>query len=103
MPLEPVMSLNELKAHLSLTDDQDEDDALLSGKLDAAQTLIERMLGFSLVTQFGPQEDVPADLREAILQLAAWWYENREAVLERGAPLPFGVSDIIDANRDWTF
>ena len=103
MPLEPVMSLPELKAHLSLTVDQDEDDALLQAKLDGAQTLIERMLGFGLVTRFETEDAVPADLRDAILQLAAWWYENREAVMEPGAPLPFGVADIIDANRDWTF
>lgn len=103
MPFEPVMTLPELKAHLSLTDDQDEDDALLQGKLDGAQTLIERMLGYALVTRFETEDAVPADLREAIMQLAAWWYENREAVMEPGAPLPFGVADIIDANRDWTF
>ncbi|WP_042246319.1 head-tail connector protein [Paracoccus sp. PAMC 22219] len=103
MPFEPVMSLPDLKAHLSLTDDNSEDDALLQAKLDAAQTLIERMLGYGLVTQFETEDAVPADLREAVLQLAAWWYENREAVMERGAPLPFGVAEIIDANRDWTF
>ncbi|MFN4102122.1 MAG: head-tail connector protein [Pararhodobacter sp.] len=103
MPDASIVTLDEMKAHLSLTPDQDDDDMLIQDKLDAAQRLIERMLGYRLSEQFVAPDPVPADLREAIMQLAAWWYENREAVLERGAPLPFGVAEIIDANRDWSF
>lgn len=98
-----ILALDELKAHLALTADQNEDDPLLQGKLDAATSQIERMLGYGLLERFAVASAVPADLREAILQLAAWWYENREAVIERGAPLPFGVSEIVTAHRDWSF
>ncbi|MFC0198883.1 head-tail connector protein [Paracoccus rhizosphaerae] len=98
-----IVTLSQIKDHLALTGAQDQDDMLIQLKLDAAQSLIERHLGYGLILQFGSAEAVPADLREAILQLTAWWYENREAVMERGAPLPFGVQDILDAHRDWSF
>lgn len=103
MPTESIVTLDDMKEHLALTGDQQDDDMLIQLKMDAAQSLIERMLGFGLIERFVLAHDVPPDLREAVMQLAAWWYENREAVIERGAPLPFGVAEIIDANRDWTF
>ena len=103
MTIENIVTLTEIRAHLALTGDQTQDDMLIQGKLDAAHSLIERMLGFRILARFVTPDLVPADLREAILQLTAWWYENREAVMERGAPLPFGVAEIIEANRDWSF
>ncbi|MFC0199268.1 head-tail connector protein [Paracoccus rhizosphaerae] len=98
-----TVTLPEIKDHLALMAGQDQDDMLLQLKLDAAQSFIEQWLGFTLLERFIEPELVPSDLRDAILQLTAWWYENREAVMERGAPLPFGVADIIDAHRDRTF
>ncbi len=103
MTIENIVTLTEIRAHLALTGDQTQDDMLIQGKLDAAHSLIERILGFRILDRFVTPDLVPADLREAILQLTAWWYENREAVMERGAPLPFGVAEIIEAHRDWSF
>ncbi|TJZ93847.1 phage gp6-like head-tail connector protein [Paracoccus gahaiensis] len=103
MPIETIVTLDDMKEHLALTGDQQDDDMLIQLKLDAAQSLIERMLGYGLIAQFEVAHAVPPDLREAVMQLAAWWYENREAVMERGAPLPFGVAEIIDAHRDRSF
>lgn len=100
---DPIVSLTDLKAHLGFTDDQDEDDALIEAKGIAAQSFIERQLGFGLRERFEAVHEIPDDLREAILQLATWWFENREAVADRGARLPYGVQDIIDAHRDWSF
>lgn len=100
---ETILTLRDLKEHLALTQDQTEDNMLLQGKLDAAQGQIERMLGYGLLERYETPAAVPADLCEAMLQLAAWWYENREAVIERGAPLPFGVSEIVTSHRDWSF
>ena len=100
---ETIVTLDEAKDHMALTHDQDADDMPIQLKLDAAQSLIERQLGYGLLERFEMAPAVPADLREAVLQLTAWWYENREAVTERGAPLPFGVADIIEAHRDWSF
>lgn len=52
----------------------------------------------------GPQ-DVPATLGEAILQLAAWWGEQREAALVEGGAreIPFGVAELLRGHRGWTF
>ena len=103
MPAETIVTLDDMKEHLALTGDQQDDDMLIQIKLDAAQSLIERMLGFGLIERYAVAYAVPPDLREAVMQLAAWWYENREAVMERGTPLPFGVAEIVEANRDWSF
>lgn len=49
-------------------------------------------------------DEAPETLREAVLQLAAWWYENREAATE--APhqsIPFGVQELVNEHREWTF
>ncbi|MEQ8292767.1 MAG: head-tail connector protein [Roseovarius sp.] len=42
---------------------------------------------------------------EAVLQLAAWWYEQRETALTGTivAEVPFGVQEIITAYREFTF
>ncbi|WP_172295827.1 head-tail connector protein [Pseudoruegeria sp. HB172150] len=44
-------------------------------------------------------DDIPADLCQAVLLLAAHYYENRSAVLAGEAPVPFGVSLLIDRYR----
>lgn len=98
-----LIDLAQMKGHLGLTSAQDEDDALIQQKVLAAQRFIQRQLGYSFAERFLDAESVPDDLLEAIMQLAAWWYENREAVADRGEVLPFGVQDIIDANRDMSF
>lgn len=50
-------------------------------------------------------EEVPETLREAILQLAAWWYEQREAATMEGDPraVPFSVQELTDGHRERTF
>ncbi|SNX75275.1 gp6-like head-tail connector protein [Cereibacter ovatus] len=86
-----IVDLGQLKAHLNITDLLgDEDDALLSDKLDAAQGHIERPVGYKIDSRFGgaDQEPVPPSLAQAVLMLAAWWYDQREsAVVGSGATL----------------
>ena len=49
---------------------------------------------------FGPAwEDVPHDLRQAVLMLAAHFYENRQGVGSRDALMPFGVLALIETYR----
>lgn len=101
-----VADLAGLKEQLSFTDDIGEaDDALLQRKLDAAQNHVERLLGFKIEDIFGGtgQEPVPAVLIEAVLQLAAHWYDNREAGSEAVRELPFGVREIVTEYREFTF
>jgi uncharacterized phage protein (predicted DNA packaging) len=88
-----------LKAQLNLAGS--DDDALLAHKIAAAQAWIEDQIG----VVFAEIDPLPATLDEAVLQLAAHWYENREAVLvSAGASeIPFGVRDLIRPYREWEF
>lgn len=101
-----ILTLAEMKEQLSFTDDiGDIDDALLGRKINAAQNHIERMLGFLIEETFGgeDQEAIPPALVEAVGQLAAHWYEHREAASEATREIPFGVTELVNGYRDWTF
>lgn len=102
-----LTTLPELKAHLSWLDDLGTvDDALMQGLLDAAEGHIGNLCGFELAATYGTagKPPFPAALRQAVLMLAAAWYENRETLAEgaRGE-IPFGVSEIVREFRGWTF
>lgn len=100
-----IVTVAELKEQLNLSGS--DDDALLSQKIDAAQAHVDRNLGFAIEDQFGgeDQDPVPEPLREAVLQLAAWWYEQREAGLvgHRVETAPYSVSEIVQEYREFTF
>lgn len=103
-----IVTLAELKQQLNLSDDLGTaDDALVQRKGEAAQNHIERMLGFKIAARFGiaGQDDVPPVLKEAVLMLAAHWYENREASLigVTAMDIPFGVIAIVNEYREYTF
>lgn len=99
-----IVTLDQLKAQLNFTGDiGSADDELLTAKIEAAQAHIERMLGYAIEERFaGP---VPPDLAEAVLQLAAHWYEVREAVNIGNIvnEVPFGVREIVMGRKDWSF
>lgn len=69
-----IVTVAQIKAQLNLDDAID--DALVELKAQAAQNHVERLLGFRIEEEF---VTVPPALQEAVLQLAAHWYENREA------------------------
>lgn len=101
-----IVTTDQLKEQLAFTPDMGAvDDDLLSRKAAAAQDLIERRLGFKVADRFGGtgQEPIPLALIEAVLMLAAWWYETRETAGDNSREVPFGVSMIIDDFRDWSF
>ena len=103
-----IATIDQLAQQLSLTGEMAlTDHALLSQNLDGAQNHIERLLGFKIEVMFGgeDQEPVPPALALAVLQLAAWWYEQREAALTGGAAaeVPFGVAQIVNEYREFTF
>lgn len=91
------VSLDSMKAHLGITEDHD--DALISEKIAVATALVEAEVGKPL-DEFDP---LPAPLAEAIRQVAASLYENREAVLTEGnaREVPFGTTALIDPYRVW--
>ncbi|OAF13928.1 head-tail connector protein [Bradyrhizobium neotropicale] len=93
-----AVTLADLKAHLNLTTDQD--DQLLTGKLEAARAWV------GAYTASDPSLDTtPAAINEAILQLAAHLYENREASLVgvTASALPFGFLDLLAPYRAFSF
>lgn len=97
-----IVTPEELRAHAGLTLDAPEADLLLiHQKADAAQNHIERLLGYRIAEVFGAE--VPDALKEAVLQLASWWFENREASADRERFLPFGVGEIVNEYREWSF
>ncbi|WP_112311834.1 head-tail connector protein [Pseudogemmobacter bohemicus] len=97
-----IVTLDQLKGQIGFTPDMgDIDDALLTRKGEAAQDMIEHRLGFKIVEHF--TDGVPPALIEAVLMLAAWWYDTRETAGDNSREVPFGVSMIIDDFRDWSF
>lgn len=101
-----IVTLEDMMRQLSLTNDAPADDlTLLGDKIAAAQNHVERLLGFQIEATFGGdgQDAIPPALIEAVKQLAAWWFENREAATDLARVLPFGVSEIIDEFREWSF
>lgn len=96
-----ALDLAAAKAQLNILDDQDND--LIERKLAAAISYMNRRLGFDLQTQF--TADIPADLEEAVLQLVAHWYENREGVVVgvNAQVLPHSINDVINEYRNWSF
>lgn len=54
----------------------------------------------SFVAGFGPNwSDIPADLAQAVLLLAAHYYEHRQSTGTADAGLPFGVTSLIQRFR----
>lgn len=94
-----IISVDEAKRHLNVTDDTD--DVLLADKIAAAEAWIDRWLE----TPFADLDAVPADLKEAVLMLVGHLYENREATLVgiTAEEIPFGVWDLITPHRAWSF
>lgn len=101
-----IATIQELCAQAGVTNDAPNEDLMaLQSKGDAAQNYVEQMLGYRIEDQFGgeDQQPIPDALKEAVLQLACWWFEHREAVSDRDKRLPYGVDEIVSAYRDWTF
>lgn len=100
--------LADAKAHLNVTTDAD--DQLIMRLVAVAQEWLEAQLGYKLTDRFPPAgspvaSTVPAPLDHAALLMVAHYYENREAsvVGVNAQPLPFGVSDIVNDFRDWSW
>lgn len=98
--LPPMTALIDLRAQLNIIDDTD--DALLAGKIAAAEAHTTNVTGAQTPVTY---DDAPADMRQAILMLAAHWFENREATIAgmRADPVPFGFDELIASHRAWVF
>lgn len=102
----PIITVDEARAQLNFTADMgDSDNTLLSEKIRAAEAYMDNALGYRMSDRYG-SSDLPAypdDLVEAAKQLIAHWYENREVLSAGGKSMPYGVYEILQAHRDWTF
>lgn len=93
----PSITVENLKAHLNLTEDADDD--LLADKIKAADAWVAAFTGAALT------DASPEPLKEAVRRIAADLYENREVSLVgvTAQALPFGVVDLITPYRAWAF
>jgi len=94
----PAVTLDDLKSHLNVTFDSDND--LISGKLAAAKEWVGACTGGS-----ADAADTPEPVNEAVRQLAAHLYANREATMVgvTAQELPFGFLDLLGPYRAWSF
>jgi uncharacterized phage protein (predicted DNA packaging) len=96
-----IVSLAGAKAWCRI--DFNDDDALLERLMEAAEAHIEQNLGYTFAEKF-PDNDVPEDLKDAVLQLLAQRYEYREASLaDAPTEMPMGVWDVIRERRRYSF
>jgi Phage gp6-like head-tail connector protein len=98
-----VITLDDIKAHLNVTITAD--DAMLTDKITAAQECVENFVGAKLDDAHEFPDGTPEPLKEAVRQLAAHFYENREPVLVgvTAQTLPLGVFDLVGPYRKWVF
>jgi uncharacterized phage protein (predicted DNA packaging) len=93
-----IVTLERAKAHLNVTIDADDD--LISSKLAAAKAWIS-----SYTASDVDADGTPEPINEAVLQLTAHLYENREASLVgvTATALPFGFLDLLSPYRAFAF
>lgn len=104
-----IVTKEEAKAQLNIT--IADDDPLIDRLISAAQSHVEKWLGYAIDDEWpptegdAPQPTAPDDLRQAVLMIVGHWYENREASLVGvvAQSLPMGVADILASYRTYTF
>lgn len=95
-----TLTVADMKQHLNIDAANTDDDALIQTKIDAAVDFIISYTGNDLTTCV-----VPGAVLEATRQIAAHFYENREAstVGMSASDLPFGVWDLLAPYRYYAF
>jgi uncharacterized phage protein (predicted DNA packaging) len=98
-----IMELDDLKAHLNVT--SDDDDGLIQGKIDAAEAWIGSFIGHALDDDEVFPDGCPEPIKEAIRQLVGHLYANREATLVgvSAEVLPMGFFDLLAPHRTYVF
>lgn len=94
-----IITAADAKAHLNITTNAD--DTLITAKIEAAEAWVSRWLE----TPLAEMDEVPGDLKEAVRLLVGHLYENREASIVgiSAEEIPFGIWDIINQHRAWSF
>lgn len=98
---EPV-TLAQVKMHLRLEADDEEQDAYLAILMPAARRHIENATGRTIVSTWPTlDEDDRTVVAQAMLLLIGHWYNTREVVGKETAETPFAVSALIAPLRIW--
>ncbi|MGR4929049.1 head-tail connector protein [Bradyrhizobium sp. CAR08] len=96
-----LATLAQLKAQVR-TEFGDEDDAL-QHYLDAADEYVRGFLAVDPEAQ-DPPETVPDTVNQAVLLLAADWYQNRESTAPDALhEVPYGAQQLLNQVRGWAF
>lgn len=95
-----IITLEEAKLFLRV--DHSEEDALISGFIEAAQEACENHLGQGL-DELG--NEIPKTIRQAAFFLVGHYYSNRTAVVVGtiANELPLAVKSLLDPHRDHPF
>ncbi len=98
-----IITVADIKAHSNI--DTEDDDVLIGGKIAAAEAWIAKFIGVELDDAEAFPDGTPEPLKEAVRQLVATWYEQREGVLigVSAEEVPFGVVELIQPYREWSF
>lgn len=88
-----VVTFPELRSQLHL--DCDHDDALLAQNIETAEGDCASFVGGWIT------DPTPAAVKQAVIMLAAYWYELREAAFIGGSPyqVAFGLHDLLQTHR----
>ena len=94
-----VITVEDAKRHLNIVGT--DDDVLIVDKIAAAEAFVGRWT----LTPLAEMTEVPADLKEAVRLLTGHLYENREASIVgvSAEEIPFGVWDLINPHREYSF
>lgn len=100
-----LVTLDQAKAQLNILAGDAADDVIIGEKLAAAEGHVQRLLGYTFASAAWTAETLPGEIREAVLQLMAHWYENREAVAFEGTgrEVPLSVREVVQEWREWSF
>ena len=93
-----MISLEDMKAHLRVTTDVD--DAIIADKTAVASEWVSKYTAIPV-----DSTTIPAPVNEAIRLLVGHLYANREATMSgiTSQSMPFGVLEMLDSYRAWSF
>ncbi|WP_234099674.1 head-tail connector protein [Enterobacter roggenkampii] len=100
-----LLTLEEIKQQCRVELDFTEDDELLTAIGDAAQTRTETRINRKLYEKEVPDTDpdgllLPDDVKQALLLLVGYWYENRVAVNDfEQSEAPLAYNWLVDPYR----
>lgn len=98
-----IITVEDAKAHMNVTIAEDDD--LIAAKIGAAEAWIGKFIGSPLDDATAFPDGTPDPLKEAVRQLTAHLYENREATLVgiTMSDVSPGLFDLIAPYREYVF